>query len=196
MAVVLLGGWLGAWLGGQQASSAAAVSAGTTAAPTAAGPAPQPAPPSPAPGGPVGFAGASLTLPTAWSLVDAGDGTGCVTRTPGTCELQLVLPDVRRDRGGEPAEPATDSDRGWHLGTDAPDCRSSRLVVRDLAPVDDKRAEYREWELDCTGEPPRLRMWWLPKTRFAAVDRTGDPAVAPVVTEIVRTARLAGLRSG
>jgi hypothetical protein len=142
------------------------------------------------------FEGGVFEVPVGWVLRDAGDGTACITRTADGCELQLVLPDVVADRGGEIEELATDADDGWYLGTDVPDCRSSALVVRELAPVDDKDAEYREWELDCTAEPARLRLWWLPETRFALFDRSGDPALGPGLTEIVRTADLGDLRTG
>ena len=160
---------------------------------------PAPTPSSPAPSGPseeVAFEGAVLTLPAGWMLVDDAGGTGCVTRVADRCELALVLPDVVRERGGEVEDPRTDADRGWYLGTDVPDCASSRLQVRDLAPIDDKQAEYREWALDCVDEPSRLRMWWLPQTRLAVVDRSDDSVAGEVLTEIVRTADLSELRSG
>lgn len=155
------------------------------------------APPTPAtPGGPVRFEGAVLTVPAGWVLEDDGAGSACLTRTAGECELRLVLPDVVTERGGAIKAPATDDDLGWYLGTDDPDCRSSRLTRRDLAPIGDKRAEYREWEVDCDDSPALVRMWWLPQTRLAVVDQSGDPAVRDVLDEVVRTADLSALRAG
>lgn len=170
-----------------------------TAAPTApavpAPPEPPPAPPPP-PGGPVEFRGARLTLPPGWRFVDDGAGRGCATRAPNTCDLLLVLPDVVESTGREIEDPRTEDDTGWYLGTDEPDCRSSSLVVRERAPVGDQQAQYREWEVDCTGSVPRVRMWWLPRTRVAAVDQSGDLAARAVIDEIVRTTDLSDLRPG
>jgi hypothetical protein len=142
----------------------------------------------------VEFEGAVVTLPPGWRFRDDGAGRGCATRAPDTCDLLMVLPDVVASSGREIEEPRTDDDTGWYLGTDVPECRSSRLVTRDLAPIADRRAEYREWEVDCAGSAPFLRMWWLPKTGFGAVDQSADPAVRGVVDEIVRTTDLSGLR--
>lgn len=164
--------------------------------PSASAPAepPPPAAPPAAPGGQVEFQGAVVTLPAGWRFQDDGAGRGCATRAPDTCDLLMVLPDVVESTGREIQQPRTDGDTGWYLGTDVPDCRSSRLVTRELAPIQDKQAEYREWEVDCAGSAPFLRMWWLPKTGFAAVDQSADPAVRDVVDEIVRTTDLSGLR--
>lgn len=176
-----------------------------TAAPTAtseptetAEPAPsEPSPPvPPAPGGRVEFQGALVTLPPGWRFRDDGAGRGCATRVPDTCDLLMVLPDVVESTGREIRDPRVEDDTGWYLGTDEPDCRSSSIVVRDLAPVGDEQAEYREWDVDCAGSVPRVRMWWLPETRFAAVDQSGDPAARAVVDEIVRSTDLSGLRPG
>lgn len=175
-----------------------------TASPTAAAEpteATEPAPPEtppvipPAPGGQVEFQGALVTLPPGWRFQDDGAGRGCATRVPGTCDLLMVLPDVVESTGREIEDPRTEDDTGWYLGTDVPDCRSSSLVVRELAPVGDKQAEYREWDVDCTGSVPRVRMWWLPETRFAALDQSGDPAARAAIDEIVRTTDLSGLRN-
>ena len=170
----------------------------TSAEPTeTAEPAPPEATPAipPAPGGQVEFQGALVTLPPGWRFQDDGAGRGCATRVPGTCDLLMVLPDVVESTGRAIEDPRTEDDTGWYLGTDVPDCRSSSLVVRELKPVGDKEAEYREWDVDCTGSVPRVRMWWLPKTRFAAVDQSGDPAARAAIDEIVRTTDLSGLRN-
>jgi len=177
----------------QRAAPPAAAPPSSPSTTATAEPAPEQAP-APAPGGQVEFLGAVVTLPVDWRFQDDGAGRGCATRAPDTCDLLMVLPDVVAATGRQIAQPRTDDDTGWYLGTDAPDCRSSRLVTRDLAPIDDKSAEYREWEVDCAGSAPFLRMWWLPRTRFAAVDQSADPSVRAVVDEIVRTTDLSGLR--
>ena len=145
-----------------------------------------------------------LQLPPGWLLEDDGAGTGCATRTPGACELRVVLVDVALERtGGALEEPDPEGDLGWYLGTDVPACAGgevrSRLVVRDLRPVGDRRAAYREWDVTCAGDPflpARPRLWWLPRTRLAFVDESDDPAADQAVDGIVRTADLSRLDDG
>jgi hypothetical protein len=160
-------------------------------------PAPEPSPPpEPEPtGGPVTVEGVVLTLPPGWRLEADGAGTGCVTRAPGGCELLVLLPDVARERSdAELEDPEPDGRTGWHLGTDVPGCEAglaeSRLVVRELRPVDDKRAAYREWAVTCDGDPSRPRLWWLPETRLAFLDQTdlGDEDAREAIDEMVRGA--------
>jgi hypothetical protein len=160
-------------------------------------------PPPPEPettGGPTAFEGVVLTLPPGWRLEDDGAGTGCVTRTPGVCELRVLLPDLARERSGQAFEdPDPEGRFGWHLGTDAAGCEAglaqSRLVVRVLRPVDDKRAAYREWDVTCGGDPSRPRLWWLPKTRLAFLDETAleDDDARAAVDDIVGTADISAI---
>jgi len=157
-----------------------------------------PEPPAPPPGGPVTFEGIGLELPPGWLLEDDGAGTGCVTRTPGACELRVLLVPVARERSDvEFQTPEPDAPLGWYLGTDVPGCEAGnaqgRLVVRELRAVDDKQAAYREWDVTCGGDPhvpARPRLWWLPKTLLAFLDESDDESVDPVLDEIVRTADL------
>jgi hypothetical protein len=160
--------------------------------------APPPPPPEPEPpGGPESFEGMVLTLPPGWRLEDDGAGTGCVTRGVGGCELRVLLPDVVRERSPVAFEdPDPEDSAGWHLGTDEPGCEAgfaqSRLAVRILAPVDDKQAAYREWDVTCGGDPSRPRLWWLPQSRVAFLDETdaGDEVARAAIDEIVRTVDL------
>jgi hypothetical protein len=142
--------------------------------------------------------GVGLVLPAGWSVGESSPGDTCVTAHAGRCDLRLVRPEVVRASGAEMEAPQPDSPDGWYLGTDVPGCgsgrASGRLTASRLAPVGDRTAQFREW--DVTGcsppspYPAHPRLWWLPQTRLGLLDQSDDVAADAVVETIVRTAHL------